>query len=102
MVSGPMRTILWALGAVGMAWVIVWLIALGTMGSMMWGPGMMGGGRPGVGTASGAMVGGATALAGGGTLLQLVGMVGLAGIFVYLVVDTLRDRSASGGPNVPQ
>lgn len=108
MVRGPLRAVLWALGAVGMAWVIIWAIALGTMGGMMGagpmgGPGTMGPAPAGGAAMSPSMGGGAIALAGGGMLLQLVGMTGLAGIFVYLIVDTLRGRSRSGRrPEAPE
>lgn len=33
----------------------------------------------------------------GAMVVQTVGMLGLAGIFVYLVVDALRGRGSAGG-----
>ncbi len=88
MVSGPLRTVLWVLGALGVLWVLVWLVSIPTMGGMMGGGpgegGMMGG--------EGAMTGGRMLPMSGLMVTQTLGMLGLAGIFAYLVVDTLRGR----------
>lgn len=95
MVSGPLRVVLWILGGVGMLWLILWLIALPGMVDMMSEGGIMGGGvgGPGAGGPMGGWMGGTGMVAmAGGALLQFVGMLGLAGIFVYLVVDSLRGR----------
>lgn len=92
MVKGPLRTVLWVLGAIGVLWVLFWLLALPSMGDMMQGGGMMAGGMGG-GLGMMSMMGAMT--------LQFLGMLGLAGIFVYLVVDTLggdgaeRERAAA-------
>jgi hypothetical protein len=96
MVRGPLRTVLWVLGTLGVIWVVLWLVGLPAMGGMMGGNGMtMGGGGSGVGM--GAMM--------GAMLVQTLGMLGLAGIFVYLLVDTLRVRRAGkdrpGPPDEP-
>lgn len=63
MVRGPLRTVLWVLGGPGVIWAVLWLIGLPAMGGMM-----------------GAMV------------VQTLGMLGLAGVFVFLMVDTLSGR----------
>lgn len=94
MVRGPLRVVLWILGAVGMLWLILWLIALPGMVDMMSEGGMMGGGMADGGMMDGRMMGGGMMAMMGGVLLQLVGMLGLAGIFVYLVIDSLRGRSS--------
>lgn len=93
MVKGPLRTVLWMLGGLGMIWLVLWLLGLSAMGGMMGEDGMMGGGMPG----GGMMDGGMTAMM-GAMLVQTFGMLGLAGIFVYLVVDTLRGRGRGGRP----
>ena len=105
MVRGPLRVVLWILGGVGMLWLILWVIALPGMIDMMGQGGMMGGMGPGGpvggngpdpgGPMDGGPMGGWMGSTGmvamaGGVLLQFVGMLGLAGIFVYLVIDTVR------------
>lgn len=98
MVRGPLRIVLWILGAVGMLWLILWLIALPGMGGMMGEGGMMGAGMMDRGRMDGGMMGGGMMVVMvGGMALQLVGMLGLAGIFVYLVIDGLRGRSSAHG-----
>ncbi len=101
MVSGPLRVVLWILGSVGILWLVLWLIALPGMVDMMGQGGMMGGrmgdggagaGGPMGGWMDGWMGGTGMVAMAGGVLLQLVGMLGLAGIFVYLVIDSLRGR----------
>lgn len=87
MVKGPLRVVLWVLGALGIVWVILWVLALPAMGGMMGENGMMGGGMGG-----GAMMDGGMMAMMGAMVVQTLGMLGLAGIFVYLVVDTLRGR----------
>lgn len=99
MVTGPMRVVLWILGTVGILWLILWLVALPAMGGMTGGSGQMGGGMMGGETmggmgGDGMMAGGALAMT-GAMYLQFTGMLGLAGIFVYLVVDSVRGRPGS-------
>lgn len=89
MVKGPLRVVMWILGTVGMLWLILWLVSLPAMADMMDGSGMMGGGMNGDGMMAGGMM---TMM--GAMLLQFAGMLGLAGIFIYLVVDSVRDGSA--------
>lgn len=89
MVTGPMRVVLWVLGTLGILWLILWLVALPGMADMMGGSGMMGGGM----NREGMMGGGMMAMM-GAMFLQFAGMLGLAGIFVYLVTDSVRGRSA--------
>lgn len=89
MVRGPLRTVLWVLGTLGVIWVVLWLVGLPAMGGMMGENGMTGGGLSG----GGMMNGGTSMMAMMGAMaVQVLGMLGLAGIFVYLVVDTLSGR----------
>ncbi|MDQ3389354.1 MAG: hypothetical protein M3483_07620 [Gemmatimonadota bacterium] len=104
MVTGTLRGILWLLSGLAVAWLLLGLVLLPTMGGMMggtmgddgtMGPGMMNGGMMNGGTMEmgGMGMGSMTAMMGmmGAALIALLG---LAGIFVYLVVDSFRRRSS--------
>lgn len=90
MVTGKLRSVLWILGSLGVAWLILALASLPAMGRMMGGGGMMNGGMM-----NGGMVGMGGMMSMMATMaVQLIAMLGLVGVFVYLVVDVLRNRSA--------
>lgn len=111
MVSGPLRGVLWILGSLGALWVVLVLATAVGMGGGMGGMGgMMGGGMPGgMDTGGGpdgpgGMMGGGP-MGGGGMVAiwgvmatQTVGTLGLAGVFVYLVVDAARGDGRPTGP----
>lgn len=108
MVKGPLRGVLWLLGGLGVLWIVLVLSTTLGMGGMA-GEGMPGGmgmgGDPGEAgmMGGGSMAGMAMAAMWGVMLAQTVGMLGLAGVFVYLVVDSLRGTGSSpeterGGP----
>ena len=88
MVTGPMRKVLWFLGALGVLWLLLGLFLLPSMSRMMEGGGMMGGGMMGGGMMGMGGMMSMMAL----MLIQLVAMLGLVGVFVYLVVDSRRSR----------
>lgn len=88
MVTGKLRSVLWILGSLGVAWLILALASLPAMGRMMAGGGMM---RDGM--MNGGTMGGMMSMM-GVMAVQLVAMLGLVGVFVYLLVDVLRNRSA--------
>lgn len=90
MVTGPLRVVLWVLGSIAVLWLVLGLMSLGGM------VGMMGGDCPtmGPGSATGTMGGLQMTSMMGAMGLQVVGMLGLVGIFIYLVVDSLRRRRA--------
>lgn len=94
MVSGPLRVVLWVLGGLAVLWALFGLAMLPVMGRMM-GRGTMQGGMMG-----GDMMDGAMPCCGGGMMgmmaLQTIGMLGLVGVFIYLVIDSLRRRRADG------
>lgn len=90
MVTGTLRAVLWFLGSLGALWLLLGIFLLPSMGGMMGGGGMMEsdgmpmmGGMMGMGTMMALMV------------IQLIAMLGLVGIFIYLVVDSFRRRSAT-------
>jgi uncharacterized membrane protein len=95
MATGTLRAVLWFLGSLGALWLLLGIFLLPSMGRMMGGGGtgserMMGsdmmpmmGGMMGMGTMMILMV------------VQLIAMLGLVGIFIYLVVDSLRRRSST-------
>lgn len=85
MVNGTLRLVLWVLGGLAVLWLVFGLAMLPTMSRMMGGEAMSGGMMVGMGAMMGMMV------------TQFVAMLGLVGVFVYLVVDTLRRRRAAGG-----
>lgn len=95
MVTGPLRTVLWILGGLAVIWLIAGLAMLPSMGRMMsGGGGMMDEGMMGEG-----MMGGGMMMNMGGMMsmmammaAQFLAMLGLVGIFVYLIVDSLRKR----------
>lgn len=95
MVTGPLRAVLWILGSLGMLWLALWLVSTaimgGAIGGWMAGNGVAGG--DGMMDGSGMVMNGAFFPMMGAMFAQFVGMTGLAGIFVYLVVDALRARS---------
>jgi uncharacterized membrane protein len=84
MVNGSLRTVLWVLGGVAVVWLVLALAMLPAMGRMMGEGGMMRGGMMG-----GGMMGMMGMMA-----AQFIAMLGLVGIFIYLVVDSIRDRAA--------
>ncbi len=99
MIKG-LRTTLWILSSLAVLWTVLALIGLfrmgGMMGGGMMGGGMMGGGMMGDSGMMGGMRGGG--MMGGGwmagmvlhmTLTWLV-MLGLTGVFIYLVVTAKR------------
>lgn len=101
MVTGILRTVLWVLGGFASLWLLLGLVSLVAMfatGGMMQGAGMGMGGMDGPqGTGMG--MGGAwgTGLAWmiammGMMASALIALLGLVGVFVYLVVDTRRKR----------
>jgi uncharacterized membrane protein len=92
MVTGPLRAVLWLLGALAAVWMLLSALALPLMGRMMDG-GMMTGGMGGAGP-GGPMMGGMMTMplmmvAMGAGFLALLGLVG---VFVYLIVDSLRQQ----------
>lgn len=95
MVTGPLRVVLWILGSLGMLWLVLWLVSIaimdGAVGGWMAGNGMAGG--AGMMNGGGMVMDGAFVSMMGAMFAQFVGMIGLAGIFVYLLVDTARGRS---------
>ena len=94
MVSGALRTVLWVLGGVAVAWLVLALAMLPAMGRMMGEGGMMHGGAMQGGMMDGGMrMGMGSMMAMMGMMAtQFVGMLGLVGIFVYLVFDSVRQR----------
>jgi hypothetical protein len=94
MVTGPLRGVLWVLGGLAAVWLLFGLLSLPLMGRMMGGGmsngGMMDGGMMGVGMGSGVMDMVPMMLATGAGVLALLGLVG---VFIYLVVDWFRHRS---------
>ena len=97
MVTGTLRAVLWFLGSLGVLWLLLGLFLLPSMGRMMGGGGMMGSDMTGTMQSCPMMQGG---MMGMGTMmalmvLQLIAMLGLVGIFIYLVVDSLRARSST-------
>jgi uncharacterized membrane protein len=90
MVTGTLRAVLWFLGALGVLWLLLGLLMLPIMSRMMGGGGMMMNG--------GMMDGGMIGMGGMMTMMslmavQFIAMLGLIGIFIYLIVDSFRDRS---------
>lgn len=90
MVTGTLRAALWLMGGLGVLWLLLGIFLLPGMGQMMGGGGMMEsetmpmmGGMMGMGTMMVLMV------------VQLIAMLGLVGIFIYLVIDSLRRRSST-------
>lgn len=92
MVRGPLRVVLWVLSSFAVLWLILTLAMLPGMG------GMMSGGMMGEGAMEGGMMGGGSMMGGG--MMGMMGMMaiqgivllGLVGIFIYLVVDSLRSK----------
>ncbi len=86
MVTGTLRVVLWVLGGVAVVWLVLALAMLPAMGRMMGVGGIMHGGMMdgGMMMGMGSMMGMMAA--------QFVGMMGLVGIFVYLVFDSFRRR----------
>ena len=93
MVTGTLRAVLWILGSLAVAWLVLGLAVLPSMAGMMGEGGMMRGGMMEDG-----IMGGGMACCGGGMMgmmaLQTIAMLGLVGVFVYLVADALRSRRA--------
>lgn len=95
MVKGPLRAVLWFLGGLGVVWLGLGLALLPGLGRMMGTGGMMRGGTMHDGMMDGGTMAGAMMPMMAMVVLQLVAMLGLVGVFVYLVVDSIRARSAS-------
>lgn len=99
MVTGPLRGVLWVLGGLAAVWLLFSLLSLPLMGRMM-GGGMMSGETADGGTMAGGMMGPGM---GSGMMSMMPMMVsmgvgvlallGLVGVFVYLIVDSSRRRS---------
>lgn len=91
MVTGTLRTVLWILGSLAVIWLVLGLAALPSMARMMGAGGMMEGGMMpgGMMCCGGGMMGMMAMMA-----VQTIVMLGLVGVFVYLVADTLRGRRA--------
>ncbi|MDP9349862.1 MAG: hypothetical protein M3P24_12100 [Gemmatimonadota bacterium] len=87
MVTGMLRAVLWILGSLAVGWLVLALFALPSMARMMGRGGMMQGGMMEGGMMGGGMMGMMGMMA-----LQTVAMLGLVGIFIYLVVDSIRSR----------
>ena len=97
MVTGALRLVLWILGSLGVLWLLAGIASLPAMWQMMGEQGLMGGPM----MQDGATGGGMMPMMGGGMMAmmlamvaQFLAMVGLVGVFIYLVVDSLRHRSA--------
>ena len=90
MVTGPLRAVLWFLGALAVIWLVAGVAMLPAMGRMMEG-GMMSEGMMGDGMMMemGGMMSMMAAMA-----AQFLAMIGLLGVFLYLVVDSVRRRRA--------
>ena len=89
MVTGPLRTVLWILGGLAVVWLVTGLVMLPSMGRMMSeGGGMMVGGMMGGGMMP--MEGMMSMM--GMMAAQILAMLGLLGVFLYLIVDSLRKR----------
>lgn len=99
MVTGFLRGVLWLLGGIAVVWLILAVAMLPAMGRMMQG-GMMHGGMMGQGMMQGGTGDGMTCCGGGmmgmmGMMaLQTIAMLGLVGVFISLVVDSVRRRRA--------
>lgn len=92
MVTGTLRTVLWVLGGLAVVWAVACLAMLLSMGRMMDGGMMGGGGMQGPMVGEGMMgMGGMMSMM---TMMaaQVLAMLGLLGVFIYLVVDTMRRR----------
>ena len=96
MVTGPLRLVLWILGGLAVAWLVLGLAMLPAMARMM-GGGMMSEGMMGSGMMQGGM-GQGMACCGGSMMgmmaLQTIPMLGLVGVFGYLVINSIRRRRA--------
>lgn len=97
MVTGGLRVVLWVLGGLAVLWLILGIVMMPAMGRMMEG-GMMHGGMMGPGMMQGGGMGEGMMCCGGGMMgmmaIQTIAMLGLVGIFIYLVVDSVRRRRA--------
>ena len=95
MVTGPLRTVLWILGGLAIVWAVAVLAMLPSMARRMEG-GMMGGGMMQGGTmGEGMMMGMGGMMSMMATVAaQFLAMLGLLGVFVYLIVDSVRRRRA--------
>ena len=95
MVTGTLRVVLWVLGGIAVAWLLACLAMIPAMGRVMGGGMMQGSDMQG-----GAMGGGMMAGMGMGSMMtmmammaaQFLVMLALAGVFAYLVLDSLRAR----------
>lgn len=87
-VTGTLRAVLWLLGTLGVLWLLLGIFLLPSMGRMMGGGGMMGSDMMPM---MGGMMGTMMIL----MLVKMLAMLGLVGIFIYLVVDSLRGRSST-------
>ncbi len=94
MVTGTLRTVLWILGGLAVVRLLASLAMLPAMSRMMSGGMMQDGSMHG-----GMMDGGIMGRMGMGGMMgmmaaQWIAMLGLAGVFVYLIVDSARRRRA--------
>lgn len=93
MVTGTLRVVLWVLGGLALIWLVLGLAAIPSMARMMGPGGMMHGGMMEGGMMEGGMMMGGGMMGMMGMMaLQTIAMLGLVGIFIYLVVDSLRHR----------
>lgn len=101
MVRGPLRVVLWVLSSLAVLLLVLTLAMIPAMGRMMSG-GMMEGGMMREGMTDGGMMGGCGMMGGG--MMGMMGMMaiqgivllGLVGVFIYLVVDSFRSRRVKG------
>ncbi|HET7275860.1 MAG TPA: hypothetical protein VFI91_11900 [Longimicrobiaceae bacterium] len=90
--TGTLRFVLWVLGGLAILWLLFGLAMLLGMGSMMNGE-MSQGGMAGGDMMGGCMMMGNAMMGMMGLMAaQVIAMAGLAGIFIYLVVDSVRNR----------
>ena len=94
MVTGPLRVVLWVLGGAGVLWALFRLgMLFGMGGRSTTGGGTMHDGM-GYGMTDG-MQGWGGGMGWGIMSLQTIAMLGLVGIFIYLVVDSVRSGPKS-------
>jgi len=85
-----LRVTLWVLSSIAVLWTALTVAGLVRMGTMM-GGGMMRGGTSDMGTMGGPMMAGMILYC----ALTVIVMLGLDGVFVYLIVTSRRPTQAS-------
>jgi hypothetical protein len=85
-VTSGFRITLWILSSLAVLWSVIALVGSFSMGGMMGGRGMMGGGMMGDSATMGIWMVGMMMH----TALTWVVMLGLVGVFVYLIITTRR------------